>query len=72
MIAKGMPFYAVVREETATGYFEVLSCGMSQAFAEGKMDDYKATTSGKQRKVSLVKLVVESVVEEYVEVAVRE
>lgn len=72
MITRGTPMFAVVREEPTTGYVEVLSCGSSQAYAEGKMDDYRATTSGKRRKVSLVKLAVEAVVEEYVEDSVRE
>ena len=72
MIDKGMPLYAVVREDPATGYVEVLSCGVSEAFAEGKMDDYRATSSGKRRKVSMVRVSVDVVIEEYVEVAVRE
>lgn len=62
--------FAVVRDDTLTGGVEVLSCGVSQAFAEGKMDDYRATSSGKRRKVALVKLAVEAVVEEYEEVSV--
>ncbi len=72
MITKGMPLYAVVREDDATGIVEVLSCGQSAAFAEGKMDDYRFTSSKKRRKVALVRLAVEEVVEDYQEQAVRE
>lgn len=71
MIAKGMPLYAVVREDDATGIVEVLSCGQSAAFAEGKMDDYHFTSGGKRRRVALVRLAVEEVVEEYQEQPVR-
>ena len=72
MISKGQPMFAVMREDPATGYFEVLSCGSSAPYAEAKMDDYRTTSSGKTRRVSLVRLAVEEVVEEFVEAAVRE
>lgn len=72
MIAKGMPLYAVVREDEATGILEVLACGQNAGFAEGKMDDYRRTSSGRTRRVSLLRLAVEEIVEEYLEQPVRD
>ncbi len=71
MIAKGTPLYAVVREDEATGIVEILSCGQSAKFAEGKMDDYRFTSGGKRRRVALVRLAVDEVVEDYQEQPVR-
>lgn len=72
MIAKGMPLYAVVREDETTGILEVLACGQNAGFTEGKMDDYRRTTSGKTRKVSLLRLAVDEIVDEYREEPVRD
>lgn len=72
MISKGQPLFAVVREDDATGILEVLACGQTAAFAEGKMDDYRHTSSRKRRKVTLVRLAVDAVLEEYQEEGVKE
>jgi hypothetical protein len=72
VIARGQPLYAVLREDEATGILEVLACGQNAGFAEGKMDDYRYTSSRKRRKVTLVRLAVEAVIEEYREQGVRE
>ncbi len=72
MITKGMALYAVLREDPSIGYPEVLVCGQSAAFVEAKMDDYHFTSSGKRRKVTRVRLVVEEVLEESAAEPVRE
>jgi hypothetical protein len=71
MIAKGLPLWAVLREDPRAGIVEVVAAGVRPEHLEARMEEFRATTSPLKRKVCLARLVVDEILEEGEEAAVR-
>jgi hypothetical protein len=70
VIARGLPVFAILREDARSGIVEVLAAGVRPEHAEARMDDFRATTGKEKRRLYRVRMSVEEVLEEAVEAAV--